>query len=439
MALNARGTRVVPVFLTLALASALAVCALLGAHAGSARGQLRPATAAPSPSAGRSVVVYPPHDARLRMNHAHPAHAALACVACHAAAPTSLASSDDLVPHESACVRCHDETARERATPERCGSCHVGASWPRAPEGEAAEHHAGDVVVIPAPTPLWARLTFSHASHARVEGGCERCHAGVRTVAEATRAELPTMDTCLDCHAGGALARSGASSGDDATRTDVDAGPSLACVACHERLPDGRMRARTPDGWMNPPPSTGLHHDHEWLTRHRWVAADDGEACATCHAERDCTDCHDGRVRPRRVHPGDYLATHSTMARRDEGRCTSCHAVSTFCAECHARLGLASFSAPAVRATGRYHPPAAMWIRGPNLHGVEAQRALSTCVACHAENDCVACHGAGSVGGAGVSPHPPGFASSCAHVLQQSPAACVRCHGDVEALAARCR
>ena len=181
-----------------------------------------------------------------------------------------------------------------------------------------------------------------------------------------------------------------------------------------------------------------MRHDHEWLVRHRWVAADQGRMCAQCHQESDCTDCHDGRVRPQRIHPGDYLTIHPAQARRDQPRCTSCHQTTRFCGECHARLGLSTISAPVVRASSRFHPPAAMWVRGPTQHGIEARRAMNTCASCHAEQDCVACHGALGIG-AGVSPHPPGFDMSCGRALEQNDRACRTCHGDLEALRRRCR
>lgn len=189
---------------------------------------------------------------------------------------------------------------------------------------------------------------------------------------------------------------------------------------------------------MNPPAWLfDMRHDHEWLVRHRWVAADQGGACASCHTESDCVDCHDAGVRPRRIHPGDYLTTHVAQARRDSPRCGSCHQASRFCTECHARLGLAQISAPDVRAARRYHPPAAVWVRGPSLHGLEARRAMSTCVSCHAERDCVVCHGAIGIG-AGVSPHGPGFFATCGASLESNARACVTCHGDIEALRRRC-
>ncbi len=419
----------------MAAIAVLALAAALGLSSSApAESQLREAPPLSVPGEGRSVIVYPPQEITLRMSHAHPAHAALACTRCHERATSSAQSSDLLLPSEASCAPCHAETDRAHPSVEACGLCHEGA---RAPASEAgAEDLVGRIFVpstrIPAP-----RLRFSHATHARLEGGCEGCHVGVRRATVATRGHLPTMRDCMRCHAVEGLGDTLAAG----TARERAGSTTMACTGCHDALPDGRVRAHVPGGgWMNPPPwMAGMHHDHEWLVRHRWVAADQGELCAECHTERECAACHDARVRPRRVHPGDFLSTHPSMARRDETRCTSCHAVTTFCAECHARLGLSTFSAPATRGGTRYHPPAAVWIRGPDLHAVEARRSLQSCVSCHAEDDCVACHGAEGVGGGGVSPHPPGFAQSCAVILAASPAACVRCHGDPETLRTRCR
>ncbi len=142
-------------------------------------------------------------------------------------------------------------------------------------------------------------------------------------------------------------------------------------------------------------------------------------------------------MRPTRIHPGDFLSTHPVMARRDETHCTSCHTTQQFCTECHARLGLSPIAAPDVRSPVRYHPPSAVWSRGPNLHGVEARRSMQSCASCHAEDDCVTCHGSLGLGG-GVSPHPPGFAASCRTALETNSHACATCHGDLETLRTRC-
>ncbi|MCB9591258.1 MAG: cytochrome c family protein [Sandaracinaceae bacterium] len=399
------------------LIAALLAVGVVSAWLSSADGQSRAPRAAvrrpslPPDPRGPSPLIYPPQRIALRMDHSLPAHQELRCVRCHRGAGVSERASDSLIPRESSCAPCHDEQLdRDQPTSARCGTCHVGFR-----DGEPPP-------VSDFPT---ARLRFSHRRHVDAGMRCRSCHEGVERAEVADRRHLPRMRSCFECHGPAGFA--------------AEATAPSACPTCHLTEPGGRLLARFEEGNMNPPAWLfDMRHDHEWLVRHRWVAADQGGACASCHEESECTECHDGRVRPRRIHPGDYLTTHVVQARRDQPRCASCHQVSTFCAECHARLGLSPMSAPDVRASEPYHPPPAVWVRGPALHGLEARRAMSTCASCHAERDCVTCHGALGIG-AGTSPHPPGFAAACGAAIDTNARACVTCHGDLDALRARCR
>lgn len=379
----------------------VAVCLLAAAAAGAQPG------ATTRGRELRSLIVYPEQRITVRMDHSHPAHTALRCVRCHVDAGRSRRAADVLLPREAACAPCHDEeTSREQSpTAERCGTCHVG--------------FVPDRAVVPSELPT-ARLSFSHALHVRRGMRCLECHEGVPQSRVATRSHLPTMRSCFRCHGG----REERASGD--------------CRTCHPSRPDGRLRTAWPEGRMNPPAWTGMHHDREWVVRHRWVAADRGSDCASCHTASECEDCHEGRVRPPSVHPNDFLTLHPQVARRGDQRCASCHTTATFCGECHARLGISPISAPDARATARFHPPTEVWLRGPVQHGVEARRAMSACASCHVERDCVQCHGTLGIG-AGVSPHPAGFATECAEHLRRNPRACATCHGDAAALRVRCR
>lgn len=357
-----------------------------------------------------SEFVYPPQRIALRMDHAHPAHRALACTRCHSEAATSTSASDRLVPTESTCLPCHEaQIDRERASDETCGLCHVGSD-------------GREVMPSSWPSP---RLHFSHAAHgegSRADLACESCHLDVREVGLATRAQLPSMDSCWRCHGGDGIGR----------RVE---GASHACTSCHLAAADGSLPQERagqlflPPRWMH-----GMDHDRDFMVRHRWLGADHASLCAECHTARECEDCHDGRVdpssrQPRRhrqtVHPGDYLHAHSTEARRNEPECSACHTVQRFCTECHARLGLATVSAPSAAVSTRFHPAG---FDGA-AHAREARRSMSACASCHVERDCVRCHGAAGIG-AGVSPHPPSFAQSCAGALSRNPRACVLCHGE---------
>ncbi len=379
----------------------------IGVLAAAAALGLAPADASPRTEL-RSEIVYPPQRIAIRMDHAHPAHVGLRCERCHEGATDSTRASDLLIPAEARCNPCHaDRTDRAQASEATCGYCHVGYG------GE----NGADVPASSFPAP---RLHFSHALHAGEGIRCVECHRGISRASVATRAHLPDMRTCLGCHRRSAEA-------DD------------ACTTCHLAGPDGRLRTRFGERVMNPPRWLGgMHHDRDFLVRHRWVAADRATDCVACHTEDECTACHDGRIRPLSVHPGDFLTTHPQMARRDEPRCQSCHNPTQFCAECHSRLGFGPASAPATRFEGRYHPPAPVWVTGPSLHGREARRSMTTCASCHAEEDCVACHGAVGVG-AGLSPHPPGFRNDCSRFWRQNPRACETCHAAGDAALAVCR
>ncbi len=384
-----------------AVTSLSILCLVAGAATGGAQQRTR--------SSGLpSMIVYPEQRIALRMDHSIPAHRALPCVRCHAGADRSEHAANLLIPAEASCLPCHaDRITREAPQADRCGFCHVG-------------YGQGAPGLVPASLFPAPRLHFSHAAHVRRGMRCLDCHRGIDQTTLGTRAQLPTMRQCFQCHAGAA------------------ASAPTECTTCHLALPDGRMRSTFPEGSMNPPRWLhGMHHDRDWIVRHRWVGADNGPLCATCHTERDCTSCHDGRVRPPRVHPNDWLTLHPVMARRNTPRCTGCHTLQTFCSECHARLGLSPISAPLVHTRGRFHPPANVWVRGPVLHAREARRSMSDCASCHTERDCVQCHGALGVG-AGISPHPPGFRAQCGRLLRQNDRACRTCHGDVSGLAALC-
>ncbi len=398
------------------LALGVALAAALGVQT-AAVGQRRAPSSAPRARAPqttslgqpRSAIMYPEERIALKMNHSLPAHRALPCTRCHAQAAQSRVASDLLVPHEDSCLPCHaEQIARANPSAERCGICHDGYGPSNSMQAAASSF----------PT---ARLRFSHATHVSQGVACVSCHVGVQDTTIATRANMPTMRDCLQCHGG--------------------ASPTAptACRTCHLTEPDGVIRTHYPEGNMNPPTWLhGMHHDADWIVRHRWVGADQGSECANCHRESECAACHDARIRPRSVHPNDFLTIHPQAARRDEPRCVTCHTIQTFCAECHARLGVSTISAPTVRATARFHPPEAVWSRGPVQHAMEARRSMSSCVSCHAERDCVACHGARGIGG-GLSPHPPNFAAQCASLLRDNPRACRTCHGDLGELAARCQ
>ncbi len=374
-----------------------------------------------------SEEIFPPQSIPLRFDHeVHVKELGVACVQCHTTATTSVRSSDRLLPAPSAgCDGCHDvshaklDDVRSGSDPSgRCELCHTG-------EGAGVRGKVAPVV-IPSPN-----LKFSHKAHADRNIGCAHCHGRVEEIGLATRDQLPRMAGCFGCH-------------DAAGEAQGDA--SRACTTCHVGGADGRLDTSFSTGELLPPAWLGgAAHTANWVARHAPIAARESSLCASCHKEEECVDCHDGRVRPRDVHPNDWLSMHATAARFDNPRCTSCHALTTFCGDCHRRVGVARDSPFATRpSSARFHPPPEIWTSAPRKnghHAWEAQRNLNACVSCHSERDCVTCHAArGLAGGAGINPHPPGFRMSCRNALERNPRPCLVCHGDLRSgPAAECR
>ena len=378
--------------------------------------------AAPSPVAARgapSHAIFPTQSLPLRFDHGlHLRPGAVTCVRCHTSAAASERVDDRLVPPESTCLPCHAIDRAQPARPTvvgvpvtRCDGCHTGWS-------ADAPLRVARVEVPP------ANLRFSHRAHTSRGQRCESCHGDLRAVGLATRFELPPMRSCVSCHRVGGTAPE-------------------ACATCHLTEPDGVLRTRFAEGVLNPPRwMRGLHHDADFWFTHRVAAAESAARCADCHRDDECAACHDGRVRDRRTHPNDYLTQHPIDARLNANTCTSCHRQSTFCVACHERAGVAQSSAPAARAQTRFHPSPEVWsgrVLTARHHGVEARRSLNTCVSCHAERDCVTCHATLGAGGAGFSPHPPGFLARCGALLRASERPCRMCHEDLDGVAARCR
>jgi hypothetical protein len=274
-----------------------------------------------------------------------------------------------------------------------------------------------------------ANLQFSHKLHVDRNIGCTQCHGAVDQLELATRDQLPRMRGCFHCH----------QMADAASRGEAHS----ACDTCHLRGDRGTaIKTMYASGTLMPP--RWLHnseHTPDFIERHKWVAADDSQYCSNCHREDFCTDCHDGRVRPRSIHPNDYLNMHAIDARMAAERCTSCHQEQSFCVSCHLRVGVAEASPPGARDGGRFHPQKSIWSdppRKPGHHAFEAERNLNACVSCHTERDCVSCHGALGIG-AGFDPHKNGFLGGCATQYRRNPRPCLVCHEKNDGALAQCR
>lgn len=369
--------------------------------------------------------IFPPQQITIRFDHKfHIKEQKLKCKACHAAAETSLDAADTLLPSPKTCDGCHytDHSDLTKVTGDpdpisQCTFCHIGDS--AGAGGKVAP------VVMPKPN-----LRFPHKKHLDRNIQCGQCHGQIEEIELATRDFLPRMAGCFTCHQ-----MSGAAQGD----------AQGSCETCHLVEPSGKLAVSFGAGMLIPP--SWLHnaaHTADWIERHKTVAADDSAFCGSCHTNTFCTDCHDGRVRNRKVHPNDWLSMHPQAARQDNPRCTSCHAEQTFCGDCHRRVGVARDGASGNRPEGRrFHPPASTWTVGPRSashHSWEAERNLNACVSCHTERDCATCHATKGVsGGQGVNPHPAGFANGCGSAFQRNPRPCLVCHQSSDAILRSCK
>jgi hypothetical protein len=381
---------------------------------------------APSPDPGPSDVIFPAQHLLIRFNHAK--HVGpdikLKCKTCHAAAYKSASVKDRLTPTGEACDTCHstehDDLSKVKAGDDemgQCAFCHVGYK----------KDDANTVAAVEIPR---ANLVFDHKAHVARNIGCPQCHGAIDKIELATRDQLPRMAGCFNCH----------QRPDSASLGDAKS----ACDTCH--IGGGstgtRMQTMFASGSLTPP--RWLHnaeHTPDFIERHKSIAADDSQFCANCHKEDFCTDCHDGRTRPRNIHPNDYINMHAVEARMETQKCTSCHQEQSFCLDCHMRVGVAESSPPNAKESGRFHPPKSIWSdppRKPGHHSFEAERNLNQCVSCHTERDCVQCHGANGIGG-GFDPHQNGFVGGCATQFRRNPRPCFVCHEQNDPVVSQCR
>jgi hypothetical protein len=312
------------------------------------------------------------------------------CAVCHPKAAASRWASERLVPTMERCARCH-EAARDvrigTSVGDACRVCHTRLA-------KGARPIRGD---YPRPN-----IRFSHVAHdGRVT--CKACHP--RAAAKLPRgagADAPTMERCYRCHEGR---------------------PEAAeCRVCHIVQRDGRLvidiggTRLLPPAWLK-----GPSHGPRWVERHAPAAGADSRFCASCHQESFCQDCHTGKLRPRNVHPGDWLTAHGVSTRLDNPRCRGCHRKQSFCITCHRRAGVAPDSparSGARGGSGRYHKE----METSRLMR-RARHDVTACVACHSEGSCVTCHTT-------VKPHPPGFERKCKPLAARNRRACAKCHRD---------
>jgi hypothetical protein len=351
--------------------------------------------------------VYPAQDIPLRFTHDRHLARSMSCEMCHTKAATSRKSSDLLLPTGVSCDECHGKQHPKPADePAKCELCHT-----KVDDGTRL------TASVRMPRPM---LHFNHELHTKRGSACTDCH-DMTHVRLGSVLQLPSEQSCLTCH-------------DGFTATD-------RCSACHPSGSDGRLMLRAQDDRALPAlvphgaSSWGAAHSLTFVEDHAAEAKANGKLCGSCHDDAFCIDCHDGPLRPMRIHAGDYLTIHAMDARGAVSDCSSCHRTQTFCQGCHDRLGFnkADDGEFGVGGALQFHPEG--WSGPPGLpqgHAHAAQRNIGACVSCHTEDTCLACHAttAAALPGLDVSPHGPGFARSarCDALASHSRRMCLRCH-----------
>jgi hypothetical protein len=247
-----------------------------------------------------------------------------ACADCHGdLARVELATRAQL-PRMASCLVCHDGVKASMA----CATCHLGSA--RGAKGAPLDTALPGGLLRPGPGNPFGldhgpRFERAHAQlAARQRDQCLACH---------------TESSCLKCHDGATRPQS-VHPGDflsthmvparqDQPRCDACHRRQSFCVACHERTgvganapafqdPGARVH---PAGWMVPGPG------HHGLQAARGIGA-----CASCHREEQCLQCHaTGGVKP---HPPGFASGCAQMLKKNDRACVKCHDPATLAALC---------------------------------------------------------------------------------------------------------
>jgi len=240
----------------------------------------------------------------------------IGCTICHERAIKSGKSADLLLPEESLCQDCHEESMGYKRLK---------------------------------PTSLWI-AKFSHNLHSSVI--CNKCHGDPHNPV------FPQMVTCSECHDGVKAPRECHTCHEaDETRlteyhpprwnilhAEVARIEEKNCFLCHEES----------QALLNPLPTQAcenchirenltLHrHPENFIFQHPQAFASREENCIDCHREFvDCRTCHrEEGLYPLDHNLADWLTSdggeHGEEAEANPEKCLSCHGGSEpICAQCH--------------------------------------------------------------------------------------------------------
>jgi hypothetical protein len=394
----------------------------------------------------------------------------LACASCHSLPEQRTTWMAVAAPRPSTCFSCHEHrTTSHFAETNPCTRCHVPLVRAATLSAEAIarfprprSHDAPDFLSAHAPTDAaaGARCATCHARES-----CERCHVNADLLPAITALERdprvarlaashPAVYPVPRSHREASWASGHAAAARDNVTSCANCHARSSCTACHigsggaatigklPRAEPGKAQgvvirratsARPPTSerpavLMTLASDTGeaveldsgrVHyvrvHPPDFVKTHGPVVATGGMTCSGCHAQRFCTDCHDGETR-RRFHPANFIARHATEAFGRQDDCTHCHNPEAFCRSCHVNVGQATRD-PRHAA---FHTRQPLWLL---QHGQAARQSLESCASCHQQRDCLRCH---STIGQGVNPHGPGFDAK--RMAARNRLVCLQCH-----------
>lgn len=262
------------------------------------------------------VVIPEPH---LKFNHKVHLAKEVPCATCHKNIDkVALATRENALPIMETCIDCHDG----KDAPDECRTCHITQ-----PDGRI-DVHAGEIPLAPAG---WykqdahdADWLYHHRAAAQADQGyCEQCH---------------TPKECVDCHNGvrkplkvhpnnwilmhAAQARRNQPDCNSCHRVQsfcLDCHMQTKVVSASVNVERANSNLKFhPDGWINAPRSEN-HHSYQAQRNIR--------ACASCHTEATCLQCHSTfgglQVNP---HPPGFLADDcDRMLNRNPRVCAKCH------------------------------------------------------------------------------------------------------------------
>ncbi len=303
------------------------------------------------------------------------------------------------------CNSCH--------TPDYCEECHKlmrhDTQWLKGHGAQLTKY--GE-------TQRWSGWTYQQLCyHCHSKESCDECHRGA----------LPENHKAPDfLRRHGELAGAkelgifpdGASKASDLTPTGVvrRINQQQACATCHtQQFCQNCHQGAKPQSHEQP--------NYVWRTAaggraksgHALEALQKGDqSCRTCHAQSFCTNCH-GTEMP---HPQGFVQAHIEAARKDMALCQRCHQwEQTGCRECHSK-----------------RPPS----HTADFRQTHPQRIPDgglSCQVCHGRNACMDCHKL-------PMPHPRNFVRTHGEVAKQKglrgkdsvwqlqKQLCVTCHTD---------